>query len=67
MKDHVPGVVVESEVVFGQGGLPGVEGGLVAEGVGAVTQGGRQVDHGTREETLIKRRKGGGDSIKSFS
>ena len=55
MKDHVPGVVVESEVVFGQGGLPGVEGGLVAEGVGAVTQGGGQVDHGTKEKTLIKR------------
>ena len=56
MEDHVPSVVVEGEVVFGQGGLPGVEGGLVAEGVGAVTQGGGQVDHGTREETLIKRR-----------
>ena len=53
MEDHVPGVVVEGEVVFGQGGLPGVEGGLIAESVGAVTQGGSQVDHRTKERTLI--------------
>ena len=53
MKDHVPGIVVEGEVVFGQGGLPGVEGGLIAESVGAVTQGGSQVDHRTKERTSI--------------
>ena len=53
MEDHVPGVVVECEVVFGQGGLPGVEGGLIAESVGAVTQGGSQVDHRTKERTSI--------------
>ena len=46
MKDHVPGVVVEGEVVFGQGGLAGVEGGLVAEGVVTVAQGGSHVDYG---------------------
>ena len=34
---HVPGGVVEGEVVLGQGGLARVEGGLVAQGVGAVT------------------------------
>ena len=45
MKAHVPGVVVEGEVVFGQGGLAGVEGGLVAEGVVTVAQGGRHVDY----------------------
>ena len=54
MKDHVPGIVVEGEVVFGQGGLPGVEGGLIAESIGAVTQGGSQVDHGTKGRTLIR-------------
>ena len=54
MKDHVPGIVVEGEVVFGQGGLARVEGGLIAESVGAVTQGGSQVDHGTKEKTLIR-------------
>ena len=46
MKDHVPGVVVEGEVVFGQGGLAGVEGGLVSEGVVTVAQGGGHVDYG---------------------
>ena len=35
---HVPGGVVEGEVVLGQGGLAGVEGSLIAESVGAVTQ-----------------------------
>ena len=54
MEDHVPGVVVESEVVFGQSGLAGVEGGLIAESVGAVTQGGGEVDHRTKERTLIR-------------
>ena len=49
MKDHVSGVVVESEVVFGEGGLAGVEGGLVAESVGAVSEGGRHVDDGAGE------------------
>ena len=33
---HVPGGVVEGEVVLGQGGLARVEGGLVTQGVGAV-------------------------------
>ena len=51
MKDHVPGVVVESEVVFGQSGLAGVEGGLIAESVGAVSQGGSDVDHGAKEKS----------------
>ena len=56
MKDHVPGVVVEGEVVFGQGGLAGVEGGLVAEGVVTVAQGGGHVDYGAehREIMLVK-------------
>ena len=52
MEDHVPGVVVECEVMFGQGGLPGVEGGLIAESVGAVTQGGGNIDHGAKEKTV---------------
>ena len=54
MEDHVPGVIVECEVVFRQGGLPGVEGGLIAESVGAVTQRGSEVDHRTKERTLIR-------------
>ena len=52
MQDHVPGVVVEGEVMLGDGRLATVEGGLIAESVGAVTNGGRQVDDWTREEIL---------------
>ena len=36
MERHVPGGVVEGEVVLGQGGLARVEGGLVAQGVRSV-------------------------------
>ena len=36
MERHVPGGVVEGEVVLGQGGLARVEGSLVTQGVGAV-------------------------------
>ena len=54
MQDHVPGVVVEGEVMLGDGRLATIEGGLIAESVGAVTNGGRQVDDWTREEILVR-------------
>ena len=43
MERHVPGGVVEGEVVLGQGGLARVEGGLVTQGVGAVAHSSRHV------------------------
>ena len=44
MHDHVPGVVVEGEVVLGQGRLATVEGSLVTQGVWAVTNSSRHID-----------------------
>ena len=57
MHDHVAGVVVESEVVLGQGGLASVEGSLVTQGVGAVTNGSGHVHNGatiTQLEKLVE-------------
>ena len=56
MEHHVPGVVVDGEVVFGEGGLARVEGGLIAKSVGTVTKGGSEVDHRTEEKTFIRDR-----------
>ena len=52
MQDHVSGIVVEGEVMLGDGGLATIEGGLIAKSVGAVTKGSCQVDDWTGGEIL---------------
>ena len=53
MEDHVPGVVVESQVVLGQRGLASVEGSLVTKSIGTMSHGGSQVNNGTENNILV--------------
>ena len=53
MEDHVPGVVVEGEVVLGQGRLATVEGSLVTQGVGAVTNCSGHIDDRAEDRTYV--------------
>ena len=53
MERHVPGGVVEGEVVLGQSGLATVEGSLVTQGVGAVTDSCRHIDDRAEEKELV--------------
>ena len=65
MEDHVPGVVVEGEVVLGEGGLAAVEGSLVAQGIGAVTQSSGHVDNGAEIQNIYQN-SGLGREFRSF-
>ena len=54
MQYHLLGAVPEREVMFGEGGLPGVEGGLVAEGPGTVAHGAGDVHRGPVGQVQVR-------------